>query len=88
MTISCWCCLKSFQGKDDVTGEPLVQREDDKPESVRHRLEVYATNTKPLKKFYEDLGILQVFHGTESNEIWPRVHKYMQGHIPAKSGPF
>lgn len=75
-------------GKDDVTGEPLVQREDDKPESVRHRLEVYATNTKPLKKFYEDLGILQVFHGTESNEIWPRVHKYMQGHIPAKSGPF
>ncbi|XP_063605790.1 GTP:AMP phosphotransferase AK3, mitochondrial-like isoform X1 [Penaeus indicus] len=75
-------------GKDDVTGEPLVQREDDKPESVRHRLEVYATNTKPLKKFYEDLGILQVFHGTESNEIWPRVHKYMQRHIPAKSGPF
>ncbi|XP_063605791.1 GTP:AMP phosphotransferase AK3, mitochondrial-like isoform X2 [Penaeus indicus] len=76
------------KGKDDVTGEPLVQREDDKPESVRHRLEVYATNTKPLKKFYEDLGILQVFHGTESNEIWPRVHKYMQRHIPAKSGPF
>ncbi|KAG0715142.1 GTP:AMP phosphotransferase AK3, mitochondrial [Chionoecetes opilio] len=75
-------------GKDDLTGEPLVQREDDKAESVRRRLELYAANTGPLKALYQELGILENFHGTESNEIWPRVHKYLQGFIPAKGGPF
>lgn len=75
-------------GKDDVTGEPLVQREDDKLESVQKRLELYAANTGPLKAFYLELGILQSFHGTESNEIWPRVHKYLQTYLPALAGPF
>ncbi|XP_064097077.1 GTP:AMP phosphotransferase AK3, mitochondrial-like isoform X1 [Macrobrachium nipponense] len=75
-------------GKDDVTGEDLVQREDDKPESIRQRLDLYESSTKPLKDFYEELGILQVFCGTESNEIWPRVHKYLQNHLPALGGPF
>ncbi|XP_045601560.1 GTP:AMP phosphotransferase AK3, mitochondrial isoform X2 [Procambarus clarkii] len=76
------------KGVDDVTGEPLVQREDDKPESVKQRLDQYAKTTGPLKEFYEDLGILQSFHGTESNEIWPRVHKYLQNYLTALSGPF
>ncbi|XP_050732735.1 GTP:AMP phosphotransferase AK3, mitochondrial-like isoform X2 [Eriocheir sinensis] len=76
------------KGKDDVTGEPLVQREDDKLESVKKRLELYAANTGPLKAFYLELGILQSFHGTESNEIWPRVHKYLQTYLPALAGPF
>lgn len=75
-------------GKDDVTGEALVQREDDKAESVRKRLELYAANTGPLKAFYKELGLLECFHGTESNEIWPRVHKYLQTFIPAQGGPF
>ena len=35
-------------GRDDVTGEPLIQREDDKEETVRHRLAVYHAQTKPL----------------------------------------
>ncbi|XP_063844143.1 GTP:AMP phosphotransferase AK3, mitochondrial-like isoform X2 [Scylla paramamosain] len=76
------------KGKDDVTGEPLVQREDDKAESVRRRLEYYAANTGPLKKFYEEQGLLECFHGTMSNEIYPRVHKYLQTYIPAHGGPF
>ncbi|XP_042238863.1 GTP:AMP phosphotransferase AK3, mitochondrial-like isoform X2 [Homarus americanus] len=75
-------------GVDDVTGEQLVQREDDKPESVKQRLDQYAVNTGPLKGFYRDLGILQEFHGTESNEIWPRVHNYLKSHLTALSGPF
>lgn len=66
----------------------MVQREDDKPESVQKRLELYATNTGPLKEFYQELGLLETFHGTESNEIWPRVHKYLQSHLPALGGPF
>jgi adenylate kinase len=40
------------EGKDDVTGEPLVQRDDDKEETVRKRLEVYHAQTKPLVDFY------------------------------------
>ena len=41
-------------GKDDVTGEELVQREDDKEETVKKRLEVYHSQTKPLVKYYVD----------------------------------
>jgi len=39
-------------GKDDVTGEDLVQREDDKEETVKKRLEVYHDQTKPLVDYY------------------------------------
>ena len=43
-------------GKDDETGEPLVQREDDKPESVLKRLQKYEQATAPLVKYYEEKG--------------------------------
>ncbi|MBA3902294.1 MAG: adenylate kinase [Rhodocyclaceae bacterium] len=39
-------------GKDDVTGEDLIQRDDDKEETVRKRLSVYHSQTKPLVEFY------------------------------------
>jgi adenylate kinase len=39
-------------GIDDVTGEPLIQREDDKEETVRKRLEVYQRQTRPLVDYY------------------------------------
>ncbi|HEX9719711.1 MAG TPA: adenylate kinase [Ramlibacter sp.] len=42
------------QGKDDVTGEPLIQREDDKEETVKKRLEVYAAQTRPLVEYYSE----------------------------------
>ncbi len=41
-------------GKDDLTGEDLVQREDDKEETVKKRLEVYHSQTKPLVQYYTD----------------------------------
>ena len=41
-----------IEGKDDETGEPLIQREDDKPETVLKRLAVYHDQTKPLSDFY------------------------------------
>ena len=41
-------------GKDDVTGDELIQREDDKEETVRKRLQVYHTQTKPLVEFYRE----------------------------------
>jgi adenylate kinase len=41
-------------GLDDVTGEPLIQRDDDKEETVMKRLEVYAAQTRPLVDYYAD----------------------------------
>jgi len=39
-------------GKDDVTGEPLIQRDDDREETVKKRLEVYRAQTRPLVDYY------------------------------------
>ena len=39
-------------GVDDVTGEPLIQRDDDKEETVKKRLQVYASQTRPLVDYY------------------------------------
>jgi adenylate kinase len=40
------------EGRDDATGEPLVQRDDDREETVKKRLEVYQAQTRPLIEFY------------------------------------
>lgn len=42
------------EGKDDITGEALIQRDDDKEETVRKRLKVYHDQTEPLIKYYSD----------------------------------
>jgi adenylate kinase len=41
-----------LEGKDDATGEPLIQRDDDKEETVKKRLAAYHNQTKPLTDFY------------------------------------
>lgn len=45
-----------IEGLDDETGEPLVQRDDDREEAVRHRLKVYNEQTRPLLDFYQKLS--------------------------------
>ena len=40
------------EGKDDITGEDLIQRKDDEEETVRKRLEVYSQQTRPLVDYY------------------------------------
>jgi adenylate kinase len=40
------------EGVDDITGEPLIQREDDKEETVKKRLDVYSAQTRPLVDYY------------------------------------
>jgi adenylate kinase len=42
------------EGKDDETGEPLIQRDDDKEATVRNRLDVYHAQTEPLVGYYKD----------------------------------
>jgi adenylate kinase len=50
----------------DQDGARLVQRDDDKPETVRHRLDVYHAQTEPVIGYYEDQGLLRRFDGTRS----------------------
>ncbi len=45
----------AIAGKDDETGEDLIQREDDQEDTIRTRLEVYHEQTEPLVKFYQRL---------------------------------
>jgi adenylate kinase len=54
------------EGVCDMDGSKLIQRDDDKPETVKKRLEVYHEQTEPLIKWYEDKGLLRRFDGTRS----------------------
>jgi len=54
------------EGRCDVDGSRLIQRDDDRPETVRHRLQVYHDNTKPLIDYYERQGVLRRFDGARS----------------------
>jgi adenylate kinase len=54
------------EGVCDQDGSRLVQRDDDKPETVRHRLEVYHEQTQPLVDYYEKDGLLRRFDGKRS----------------------
>jgi adenylate kinase len=64
------------EGFCDQDGSPLAQRDDDKPETVQHRLDVFHGQTKSLLPYYEQRGLLRSFDGTRSPE---EVH----GHIRA-----
>jgi adenylate kinase len=50
----------------DQDGARLIQRDDDKPDTVKHRLEVYHEQTEPVIGYYEDQGLLRRFEGTRS----------------------
>ncbi len=47
------------EGKDDETGEDLIQRPDDKEDAIVHRLEVYESQTKPLIDYYRKKGLIK-----------------------------
>jgi adenylate kinase len=64
------------QGVCDFDGEPLFQREDDRPEVVRSRLEVYARETEPLLEHYRSSGRLVQVDGSGSPEqVYARVEE-------------
>ncbi len=56
------------EGTCDNCGESLIQRDDDKPETVEKRLEVYHEQTKPLVDYYDSEGILKTVDGTKTTD--------------------
>ncbi len=54
------------EGRCDVDGSRLIQRDDDKPEVVTKRLEVYHAETEPLIAYYDERGLLRRVDGTRS----------------------
>jgi adenylate kinase len=62
------------EGVCDQDGSRLIQRDDDKPETVRKRLAVYHEQTEPLVDWYEDRGVLRRFDGQRSpDEVHDRI---------------
>ena len=62
------------EGVCDQDGSRLIQRDDDKPETVRKRLSVYHDQTEPLIKWYEDRGLLRRFDGARPpDEVHDRI---------------
>lgn len=60
-------------GLDDITGDPLVKREDDFVDVFRKRLHAYEESTLPLIEFYRKQGIVMDFKGETSDEITPQI---------------
>jgi len=56
-------------GIDDLTGEPLIQRDDDKEETVKKRLEVYAAQTRPLVAYYSSWADADTAHAPKYRAI-------------------
>jgi adenylate kinase len=62
------------EGICDQDGSRLVQRDDDKPETIRKRLSVYHEQTAPLVDWYEERGVLRRFDGTRTpDEVHARI---------------
>jgi adenylate kinase len=66
------------EGVCDVDGSPLKQREDDREETVRKRMEVYREQTAPLIDLYDERGLLHRFDGTRSPT---EVHDHLRATI-------
>jgi adenylate kinase len=62
------------EGVCDQDGSRLIQRDDDKPETVRERLGTYHEHTEPLVEYYEERDLLRRFDGTRSpSEVHDRI---------------
>ncbi|KAI7568865.1 hypothetical protein KC346_g20576, partial [Hortaea werneckii] len=62
-------------GFDDITGEPLMQRDDDKPEVWEKRLKSFEDNSAPLLEHYDRMGVLWRVEGNSSDEITPQIYE-------------
>ena len=63
----------------DLCGGELYQREDDKEETIKNRLEVYTKQTVPLKKYYEEIKLLKIIDAHLSKNAFFAIKKILQG---------
>ena len=66
------------EGVCDQDGARLIQRDDDKEETIRHRLEVYHSQTEPLVDYYDQVGLLRRFDGRRSPD---EVHDHIRATV-------
>ncbi len=75
------------EGKCDNCGEELHRRDDDRPEVVRQRLEVYHAETKPVSDHYEAQGALQVIEGRGTpDEVFAQLSSWLGGTARLEGG--
>ncbi len=68
------------EGKCDVDGGDLIQRDDDKPETVKKRLEVNQKQAKPLFDFYNEKGYLRNINGDQDiNKVFEDIDQLLKG---------
>lgn len=65
-----------------MTGEPLIRRPDDEPDTIKYRLEKYNEMTAPLLDYYRSKGVLFGFAGTESDVIYKDIAEFLKLKIP------
>jgi len=64
------------EGRDDLTGEPLIQRPDDKPETIKNRLDTYNNKTKAVLEYYSGRGILNNLNANRTiDSVWNDISK-------------
>lgn len=86
---ACSACGKGYhvlydppavQGVCDACGASLIQRDDDKEDTVKNRLSVYEQQTSPLKAYYETAGVLRHIDGSGSiQDIQAHIRKVLEG---------
>ena len=68
------------EGICDNCGAELIQRQDDKPETVQNRLSVYHEQTQPLIDFYKEKGVLRAVDGTKDmKEVFQAISAILEG---------
>jgi adenylate kinase len=73
--------------KDDVTGEPLIQRSDDNAETLKKRLSTYHAQTAPVVSYYQRSGIWKPIDASqEPGQVWKSLLKVFEGEKTASSG--
>jgi adenylate kinase len=76
------------EGKDDVTGEDLIIRPDDREEAVAKRLSIYREQTEPLIQYYQKKSLLEHLEGgARPDDVWCNFHSLINNPKPHEHDP-
>jgi adenylate kinase len=72
--------------KDDITGEPLIQRSDDNADALKKRLDTYHKQTEPVVNYYKKTGIWKGIDASRApGDVWKSLLNVFEEQKPAKS---